>query len=173
MYSHISRSETKTFLGSRRYCLSAKIHLTPQEMHLAAHCRLHRIEIFHDPIRDDLNANAASAHERAKARGLFVIKARDASAICAAEIHAVVSTIRALTAFNITLADLLRGVTITHSSLQAIGEIEQVLIKCIDQVDRTVRSARSYADETEDIFTPGTDDDTGLPPNLWPRIWTR
>jgi hypothetical protein len=173
MYSHISRSETTTFFGLRRYCLSAQIHLTPQEMHLAERYRLNRIEVFHDPIRDDLSANVGSAHGRAKARGLFVTKARDASAICAAEIHAVVSTIRALLAFNITLDDLLRGVTITHSSLRAIGEIEQVVIECIDHIDRAVRTARSYADETEDIFTPGTDDDAGLPPNLWPRSWAR
>src|SRR5450631_4209872 len=109
MYSHISRSETKTLLGSRRYCLSAKIHLTPQETHLAERYRLNRVEIFYDPVRDDHHADATSAHARAKARGLFVTKARDASAICAAEVHALVSTIRALLAFNITLDDLVRG----------------------------------------------------------------
>jgi hypothetical protein len=173
MYSHISRSETRSFLGFLRYCLSAKIQLTAQEMQVMEHHRLNRIEIFYDPIRDELNANAESAHEKAKARGLFVTKAYDASVICAAEIRALVSTIRALRAFNITFDDLVRGVTITHRSLQAIGEIERVLIDCIDHIDRTLQTARSYADETEDIFEPGTNDDTTVSPNRWPRNWRR
>ena len=135
--------------------------------------RLYRIEIFYDPIRDELDAHATSEHEKAKARGLFTTKARDASAVCVSEIRALVSTIRALLAFNITVADLLRGVTITNQSLRAIGEIEQVLTDCIDQIDRSLQTARSYSDETEDIFAPGVDNDTTVPPNLWPRIWTR
>jgi hypothetical protein len=173
MYSHISRSETRSLLGFQQYCLTAKLHLTPEEMHLIDRHRLYRIEIFYDPIRDQLDANAINAHEKAKARGLFVTKARDASAICASEIQALVSTIRALFAFNITVADLLRGVTITNQSLRAIGEIEQVLVDCLDHIDRSLQTARRYADETEDIFAPGTSDDTTVPPNLWTRIWTR
>src|SRR6266478_2034948 len=100
MYSHISRSETRSFLVFKRYCLTAKIHLTPHELHIMEHHRLYRIEIFHDPIRDELDAKATSEHEKAKARGLFVTTARDASAICVSEIRSLVSTIRALLAFN-------------------------------------------------------------------------
>jgi hypothetical protein len=133
------------------------------------HC-LYRIEIVHDPIREELDARATSAHEKARARGWFVTSARDTSAVCVSEVRALVLAIRALLAFNITVADLLRGVTITNQSLRAIGEIEQVLIECIDQIDRALQSARSYADETEDIFAPGADDE-GMPPHLWPRIW--
>jgi hypothetical protein len=173
MYSHIARSETRSFFGFKRYCLTAKIQLTPEEMHIIRHHRLDRIEIFHDPIRDELDANATSAHEKAKARGLFITTARDASAICASEIRALVSTVRASHAFDITVADLLRGVTIINPSLRAIGEIEQVLIDCIDQIDRSLQTARNYSDDTEDIFAPGTNDDTTVPPNLWPRFWTR
>ncbi len=173
MYSHIARTETRSFLGFRRYCLTAKLHLTAQELQLIERHRLNRIEIFYDPIRDELNADAEQAHERAKARGLFVTKARDAGAVCIAEIHALVSTIRALRAFNITVRDLVRGVTITNSSLQAIGEIEQILTDCIDHIDRWLQTARRYADETEDIFAPGTGDDITVPPNQWPRIWMR
>jgi hypothetical protein len=172
MYFHISRSESRSFLGFKRYRLTAQIHPTPQEMRIIERHFLHRMEIFHDPTRDELNAVAISAHEKAKARGLFVTKARDASAVCASEIRALVSTIRALLAFDIAVFDLLRGVAITHHSLRAIGEIEQVLIDCIDQIDQSLKTASSYADETEDIFTPGTDDTT-VPPNQWPRIWTR
>jgi len=172
MHSHISRSETRSLLGLKRYCLTAKIHLTPEELHIMEHHQLYRIEIFHDPIRDELEAKATSEHEKAKARGLFVTAARDASAVCVSEVRALVSTIRALLAFNITVADLLRGVTITNQSLQAIGQIEQLLIDCIDQIDRALQSARSYAGEIEDIFAPGTNDDTTVPPNRWPNIWT-
>ena len=149
------------------------VALSPQELQLVERHRLNRIEIFYDPIRDELNADAERAHERAKARGWFVTKARDAAGVCTAEIHALVSTIRALRAFNITVRDLVRGVTITNSSLQAIGEIEQILTDCIDHIDRSLQTARRYADEAEDIFAPGTDDDTTVPPNQWPRIWTR
>ena len=173
MYSHVSRSETRSVFGFLRYRLSAQLYLTAQEMQIMEHHRLKRIEIFHDPFRDTLNANAESAHEQAKARGLFVTSARDASAICVAELRALALMIRALLAFNITLDDLLRGVTITHSSLRAIGEIEQVLIDCIDHIDRALQSARRYAGETEDIFEPGPDDPATVPPSQWPRIWTR
>src|SRR5215467_4177553 len=138
MYSHIARSETRSLLGFRQYRLTAKIHLTPEELHLVERHRLYRIEIFHDPIRDEFDANATSEHEKAKARGLFVTKARDASAICVSEIRALVSTIRALLAFGITVADLLRGVTITNPSLRAIGEIEQVIVECLDHIDRSL-----------------------------------
>jgi hypothetical protein len=140
-------------------------------MHIVQLHRLNRIEIFYDPIRDELTEKATSAHEKAKAQGLFVTKARDATAICSAEINALVLTIRAMRAFNITLDDLVRGVTITHYSLRGIGEIEQVLIDCIDHIDRTLQTARSYVDETEDIFEPGTNDDHTVSPNQWPRFW--
>src|SRR5262249_24719732 len=172
MYFHIARTETRSFLGFRRYCLTAKVHLTPREMQLVERHRLNRIEIFYDPIRDELNADAERAHDTAKARGLFVTKERDAAAVRTAEVHVGVSTIRALRAFNITVKDLVRGVTITNPSLQAIGEIERILTDCIDHIDRSLQTARRYADGAEDIFAPGTDDTT-VPPNQWPRIWTR
>jgi hypothetical protein len=174
MFSHISKSETRSAFGFLQYCVSAQIYLTQQEMQITKRHRLNRrIEIFHDPIRDELNANAESAHEKAVARGLFVTTARDASAVCAAEIRAIFLTVRALRAFNITFDDLLRGITIKHYSLRAIGEIEQVLIDCIDHINRWLQSARSYADQAEDIFEPGTNDDATVPPNQWPRNWRR
>jgi hypothetical protein len=173
MYSHLSRSETRSFFGSLRYRLFAQIHLTAHETHIMECHRLNRIEVFYDPIRDALNANAESAHKKAKARGWFVTRARDASAICAAETRALAFTIRALFAFNITLDDLVRGVTITHYSLRSIAEVEQVLIDCIDHIDRWLQSARRYAEDTEDIFEPGSNDSATMPPNQWPLIWMR
>ena len=173
MHSHVTRSETFSFLGFKRYRLSAQIHPTHDELAIITSHRLHRIEIFHDPFRDTLDADAAAAHERAKAHGLFVTRARDAARVCASEIHALFSTMRALRAFNITVADLLSGVTVTHRSLRAIGEIEQVLTECIDHIDRSVRAAQSYSDQTEDIFAPGTEDDGGIPPRDWTRAWRR
>jgi len=108
MYSHIARSESRSLLGFKQYRLTARIHLTALEIQIVERHRLRRIEIFYDPIRDELNANAERAHERAKARGLFVTRASDTSVICVSEMRALVSTIRALLAFNITVADLLR-----------------------------------------------------------------
>lgn len=136
------------------------------------HHQLSCIEVFHDPIRDELEAKATSEHEKAKAHGLFVTAARDASAVCVSELRALVSAIRALLAFDITVADLLRGVTITNESLRAISDIEKVLIDCIDNIDRALHTARSYSDDTEDIFAPGTKDDASVPPHRWPNIWT-
>jgi hypothetical protein len=52
MYFHVARSESRSPLGFRRYCLSARIHLTPEEMRIAERHRLERIEIFYDPLRD-------------------------------------------------------------------------------------------------------------------------
>jgi hypothetical protein len=173
MYSHIARSETRSFFGFRQYSLTAKLHLTPQEIQLVERHRLRRIEIFYDPIRDEFNENAKRAHERAKARGLFVTKAGDAAAVCVSEMCALVATVRALLAFDITVADLLRGVTITNRSLRAIADIEQVIISCIDDIDRSLQAARRYAEEAEDIFAPGTDDDTRVPPNQWLQMWMR
>ena len=173
MYSHIARSETPSWLGRKRYRLTAQIHPTPQELQVIDRHRLARIEIFHDPFREELNANATAAHQKAKARGMFVTKASDAAAICGSEISALVASVRALLTFRITVADLLRGVTITHRSLQAIGEIEQVLTDCIDIIDRSVQAAHRYSDQTEDIFAPGAEDDTTVPPTHWARNWRR
>lgn len=85
MYSHITRSETRTLLGGTRYRLTAQIHATTDELRIIRHSRLGRIEVFHDPRREEFAATAAAAHAKAKARGLFVTKARDATAIASAE----------------------------------------------------------------------------------------
>ena len=170
MYSHISRSETRSFWGFKRYQLSARLYVAADERGILARHRLQRIEIFHDPLRDELEASAVTAHDRASAGGLFVTKARVAAAITASEVSALTSAIRALRAFRITVGDLLDGVTITHRSLREIGHIEQVLKDSIDQIDQHLQTAGAYSGETEDIFMPGTDDDT-TPPAEWPRVW--
>ena len=171
MYSHLTRSQTHSWIGFKRYRLTAKIHATPEERQIIDRHGLMRIEVFHDPLRDDLSTHAMAAHDKAKARGLFVTKARDATSICGSEIRALVATARSLLAFNVTVADLCRGITITHKSLQAIGEIERILTECIDAIDRHVRAARGYAEATEDIFAPGTEDDGAVPPTEWARTW--
>jgi|SRR6185503_14853886 hypothetical protein len=170
MYKHLARSETRSFWGFARYQLSARLYVTPDERRILTRHRLQRIEIFHDPVRDDLEASTIAAHDSAKARGLFVTKVRDAAAITASEISAITSAIRALRAFRITVGDLLDGVTITHRSLREIGHIEQILKDSIDDIDQSLQTAVAYSGETEDIFMPGTDDDT-TPPAEWPRVW--
>ncbi len=80
---------------------------------------------------------------------------------------------RASFAFHITVADLLRGITITHKSLRAIGEIEVVITECIDHIDASPRAAHGYAELTEDLFAPGTDEETTVPPAHWARAWRR
>ena len=171
MYSHLTRSQTHSWFGFTRYRLTAQIHATPEERQIIDRHGLTRIEVFHDPRRDELSANATAAHEKAKARGLFVTKARDATSICGSEIRALVATARAALAFNVTVADLCRGITITHKSLQAIGEIEHILTECIDAIDRHVRAARGDAEATEDISAPGTEVDAAVPPTEWARTW--
>jgi hypothetical protein len=150
VYSHISRSETRSFWGFKRYQLSARLYVAADERGILARHRLQRIEIFHDPLRDELEASAVTAHDRASAGGLFVTKARVAAAITASEVSALTSA--------------------THRSLREIGHIEQVLKDSIDQIDQHLQTAGAYSGETEDIFMPGTDDDT-TPPAEWPRVW--
>ena len=170
MQSHITRSTTGTFF--KKYCLSVRIHADPAEVRVIREHRLEAIEIFADPLRQELENLAQAAHERAIARGLFVVRARDAAAITASEISALVSTVRAAVAFKIQVSDLLRGVTISHSSLRAISDIESVLTTCIDNLDTAVRAATSYANDTEDVFAPGTDaPDPTVPPAQWTRGW--
>ena len=56
MYSHVTRSETRSLIGLRKFCVTAKLHLTAREMELLERYRLDRIEIFYDPFRDELKA---------------------------------------------------------------------------------------------------------------------
>jgi hypothetical protein len=169
MYSHVSRSETCTLFGGKRYRLTAQIHVTPDQRQFIEHARLGRMEIFHDPLRDELDATAA--HERAKARGLLVTTARDATAVVASELRALTNTLRAWGAFNVSVDDLIRGVTVQHKSLQAIVEIERAIVECIDHLDSFVCAARGYVDASEDIFAPGTDEERAVPPTAWTRAW--
>jgi hypothetical protein len=173
MYSHVVRSETFSFFGFTRYQLSAQIRPTAEELALIRYHGLHRLEIFHDPLRDDFDAAAAAAHEKAKAHGLFVAKPLDAAQACLSEVSALTTTIRAVRAFNITLGDLLHGVTITHRSLRAIEDMERIIVECIDEIDRSLQTARNYSDQTEDIYAPGTEGDVGTPPRHWTRTWRR
>ena len=173
MYSHVVRSETVSIFGLTRYRLSAQFRPTPDQLALIQHHRLHRLEIFHDPSREEFDAAAAAAHEKARALGFFVTKALDAASVCASEVRALAATIRALRAFKITLGDLLQGVTITNRSLRAIQDIERVIVECIDDIDRSLRAARSYSDQTEDIYAPGTEGDDAIPPRHWTRTWRR
>jgi hypothetical protein len=171
MYTHVSRSQTRSLLGCKRYVLAVRLYVTQLERDVVDRHRLERIELFHDPRREQFDADAMAAHANAKSHGLFVTKARDSTTICISEISALVSSIRALLAFRITVADLLRGVTIQHRSLQAIRDIEEVLTACIDSIDRSVQAALSYSDQSEDIFAPGPDTDTTIAPNAWVRAW--
>lgn len=171
MYSHVTRSRTQTWLGFTRYQLTAQIHATPEEREIIRHHRLTHIEIFHDPLREEYHTRAATAHDAAKARGLLLFKARDAGAVCASELRALIATTRALRAFHVSAGDLLHGVTIRHRSLQAIVEVERAIIACIDAIERSVAAARSYAHSTEDIFAPGHEEDAAEPTAEWTRHW--
>ena len=174
MYSHIVRSATRSLLGFKRYGLSFRIDVDSEELRIIQHYRLHRIEIFSDPGRNEYLAAAAASHAKAKSYGLFAPTARDATKICRAEIGALVSTLRAVRAFQIHFGDLLGGgVSINHVSLQAITEVEKALIECIDHIDHFVQTARIYSDGSEDFFAPGTiaPEPNDTHPRNWPFSW--
>lgn len=174
MYSHIIKSPTRSLLGRKRYQLSARIDVDPEELRIIRHSRLDRIELFSDPVRQELFAAAAASHEKAKSYGLFASTARDATKVCGAEIRALVSTLRAVRAFEIHFGDLLNGgVTIAHTSLQAITIAEKALTECIDRIDHFVQAARSYSDGSEDFFAPGTSEPepNDTHPRDWPFSW--
>ena len=171
MHTHLARSTTGLLFGTK-YRLAIRLYVDADELRIIRQHALGRIEVFADPLRDAFAADAAAAHDKAKARGLFVTTARDATAITASELTALVSTVRALLAFKLSVADLLRGVTIEHRSLRAISDIEKILTDYIDALDAAVRAAGSYAEPTEDIFAPDTDaPDAGVPPRQWTRSW--
>ena len=173
MHSHIARSQSPSWLGVK-YRLSVRLYVDAEELRILRAHRLDRVEVFADPQREDFNAAAAVAHDKAAKYGLVVIKARETTAIAAAEITAIIATVRSLLAFTIRVADLLHGVTIEHRSLRAIADIETVLTDCLDHIDAAVRAARSYCQETEDLFAPGPDDThDNVPPAAWGRNWRR
>ncbi|HEY7238673.1 MAG TPA: hypothetical protein VH600_05855 [Burkholderiales bacterium] len=173
MYSHLARSESSSLFGRKRYQLAARIYATPQEAAVIQYHGLERFEIFYDPARDALEAAATAVHENARTRRLFVTRSRDAFSVCSSEIGAMVAAIRAMHTLNITVSDLLHGITITNRSLREIGELERILRECIDQIERMLRAAQSYSEDTEDLYAPGTDDDDGVPPRDWTRRWRR
>jgi hypothetical protein len=162
-------------LFGTKYRLAVRLYPDAGELRVIREHHLERIEVFADPLRDAFAADAIAAHDKAKARGIFVVpRMRDTAAITASELSALVSTLRALLAFKINVADLLRGVSIEHRSLRAIADIEKILTDYIDALDAAVRSARGYADRTEDVFAPGDDaPDETIRPNQWTRSWTR
>jgi hypothetical protein len=173
MYSHVVRSETFSFFGRKLYQLSARVYTTAQERALIQYHGLDRFEVFYDPARDALEAAATAVHERAKTRRLFVTRSGDAIGICSSELGAMIAAIRAMRTLNITVSDLLHGITITNRSLQEITELERILRECIDHIDRMLYAALGYSEDTEDLYAPGTDEDEGVPPREWTRRWRR
>ena len=173
MHSHIARSQSPSWWGVK-YRLSVRLYVDAEELRILRPHRLDRVEVFSDPSRQEFATAALAAHDKAAKYGLIVTKARDTTAIAAAEITALVATLRSLLAFNIRVADLLHGVTIEHRSLRAITDIETVLTDGLDHIDAAVRAARSYSEETEDVFAPGADDThDNVPPAAWGRTWRR
>ena len=172
MYTHIARTTVPSLWGTK-YRLSIRLYADPEDLPILHAHHLDRIEVFADPLREDYAAAATAAHDRAKARGLFVTRARDTTAIAAAEMAALVSTLRGLLAFNVRVGDLLRGVTVEHRSLRAISDIETVCVDVIDRVAAAVHAARGYDLRTEEVFAPGTDQDETVPPGEWTRTWRR
>ncbi len=171
MQTHVVRSQSGIFF--KTYRLSVRLYVDPEEQFIIRQHRLDRIEVFADPLRDAFADNATAAHDKAKARGLIVTRARDAAAISASEISALVSTVRSMLAFKLQVSDLLQGVTIQHRSLRAIADIETVCTDVIDRIDAAVRAARSYDHRSEDIFAPGNDQEETVPPGEWTRGWRR
>jgi hypothetical protein len=171
MNLHIVRSETRTFFGSRLYQLAARVTTTPDEIAVINHHGLDRTEIFFDPERDQLEQAAEDYHQQARARGIFTTKMRDAMAVSIAETRAILSSRRALRAFNISLGDLLRGVTIENPSLHAIRDFERILIASVDTIDEALQAAARFSEPTEDMFEPGDEHEPTTPPTQWPRTW--
>lgn len=171
MNLHIARSERYTYFGSRRYRLTARLIVTGPEQAIISRHYLDRTEIFFDPDRDRFQRAAEAHHDDARAPGLFVTKVRTAAAVSLAETRAIVAAVRALGAFTLTLDDLLSGTTVEQPSLQAIRDLERVLVASVDTIDETVQAAISYSEPSEDVFASGTNDDATVSPNQWPRLW--
>jgi hypothetical protein len=172
MHTHIQRATSGWLF--KKYLLSVKIFVDTDELTVIKQNRLDRIETFVDPAREAFEDAATAAHAEAGKRGVIVTRARDTAAIAAAEVRALISTARSLVAFKITVADLLRGVTIENRSLRAIADIEQVMVEFIDRLEAVVQAAARFDHRGEDAYAPGTDEpDAGVPPAQWARTWRR
>jgi hypothetical protein len=173
MHTHIRRATSGWLF--KKYLLSVKVFVDADELAVIKHNRLDRMEAFVDPVRDAFDDAAAAAHAEAGKRGIIVTRARDTAAIVAAEARALIATTRSLTAFKITVADLLgRGVTIENRSLRQIADIEQVMVEFIDRLDAAVQAAARFDHRGEDVYAPGTQEpDAGVPPAEWARTWRR
>jgi hypothetical protein len=171
MNLHIARSERYTYLGSRRYRLSARLIVTAPEQEIITRHHLDRTEIFFDPDRDRLQQAAEAHHNGARAPGLFVTTIRTAAAVSLAEIRAIIAAIRAVGAFTLTLGDVLRGIAVEQPSLQAIRDLERILVASVDTIDETVQAAIGFSEPSEDVFASGDEQELTTPPAQWTRTW--
>ena len=174
MMLHINRSRAHTILLFRTYRLEAKLDVTPQEYAVICANNLHRFEIFHDPHRDHLIAEAEAARARVKALPWFSkTPERDALISVRESCRESACWVRVIFAFRITIGNLISGISITNRRLTEIAKVEHVLHGCIDDIKATVDAALRYQDGYEDVRAPGNEEKESpdVTPSDWPASW--
>ena len=174
MMLHIARSRPHTLLLLRNYRIDVRLDVSPEEHQVIRAHNLHKIEIFYDPHRDDLIAQAEAARARYQALPWFSgTHGHDTLTTVRESWRENAANIRALLAFRLTVGNLISGVSITNRRLSEISKVEHVLQACVDDIKATVDAALHYQDGYEDIHAP--DDDDGKPrhtnPSEWPSSW--
>ena len=169
MYLHIARSRSRPFLFLH-YRLHARLEATATERAAIREHRLDRFEIFADPYRDYLLARADKARERQKAMPWIMDSPQQLGGLWLEIGREMTLLVRARWSFRITLGDLLRGVSISNPSLNAIRETERVLAESVDAIAATVRAALDYEHAGELVLAPAADD-LGTPPDQWGSTW--
>ena len=176
MMLHITRSRPYILFPFRTYRLDAKLDVTPQEYAIIRAHKLHSFEIFHDPHRDHLIAQAEAARARVRAMpSVWFSKTpeRDTLVAIRESWRENGYWIRSMLAFRITIGNLISGISITNRRLTEISKVENVLHQSVDDIEATVAAALRFQDGYEDVHAPGRDDDENraVRPNEWPSSW--
>lgn len=171
MMLHIARSRPFAFFFST-YRIDARLEVSPEEHQAIRAHRLDKFEIFHDPYRDHLAAQAEAARGRVKALPWFS-KTPEADALLTVREtgRELAFLIRARFAFRITVGNLIAGVSITNRGLNDIAKIEHVLHESVDAIAGTVAAALAYEHGDQDVLAPSRPEDDVTPPNKWPASW--
>ena len=177
MYLHCTGSTTRSLFGGRRYRATFKIIATDAEYRAIHEHGLGRLEITHDPVRDDFYKRAEAAHERHKALPICYLPETPLQAAAIAGQHwlelsrQLALLARASLSFRVTVNDLVAGTSIMHRNINAIVEIKAILSKSVHAINSTVAAALEFQHGFENVLSTEAADDGTTPPNDWPAAW--
>lgn len=151
MHLHLNCTQEPAFWRPR-YALSARLHVTDDELAIIQRHQLDRSLVFVDPARQQFDVAAAQA--RARSPGLSILSPGKAGRAFLAEWRALSATREAARAFCVSLADLLVGIKIEHPQLAEILVIERALSAKVDDIAEAIDNAARYELGFDDEIAP-------------------